>query len=639
MSLLVVSLLFPLCYPLSREPIRAPSAPFSSASTANRDCIVVGAGLGGLSAALHLSTTYNRSVSVLESHPTSLGGVAHTFKLKVPNTPTHRYAVFDSGPSLISGLSKPSANPLRQVMDCNGVDMPEMVNYDGWMIHSGGTSQSQGTQKDGWISYKFKTGADPNTLTPHFSSTIAEKFSSSSAAAFDKLSHKILHSKASIYTSSKQIPPMALRGDKYAGWGLKSYAIRVLSIGPTMGNALTSSWQKFMQPLLPPPSPERTFLQNHFDYLSFALSGFASERTQAAPVAYMCGDLHLPGAVLDFPKKGGALGPIVDAISTKIKSNPENTVELGKTVTSLVLSGPEARAVGVILADGTERLSNEGVVLNIPIWSIPKILEESISRLEAHEDSDSENSALPAAKMHLEQAKRLSSAMPKSGSFMHLHLCVPADDLPSDLECHHSVIFDWSRGIEADQNMVIISIPTVFDKSLAPDGFHIVHAYTAACDSFESWEKFIPRDSESYGNNAYIAPASDYCDDPEYIKLKDEKADALWKAVEQVIPDVRVRAKHESSVCVVGTPLTHRRFNRRSSGTYGPGVTKGSDTWNLLSANSLKIPGLTLCGDVCFPGIGLPGVAASGTIAANTMVGVREHSKAVSKLRKLGHIQ
>ena len=55
---------------------------------------------------------------------------------------------------------------------------------------------------------------------------------------------------------------------------------------------------------------------------------------------------------------------------------------------------------------------------------------------------------------------------------------IDASGLPSDLECHHLVINQW-QDLEAPQNVCIISIPSVFDKSLAPPGKHTIHAYVA----------------------------------------------------------------------------------------------------------------------------------------------------------------
>jgi len=46
---------------------------------------------------------------------------------------------------------------------------------------------------------------------------------------------------------------------------------------------------------------------------------------------------------------------------------------------------------------------------------------------------------------------------------------------------------------------------------------------------------------------------------PEYKKLKEERSQILWRAIEKAIPDVRSRVK----LSLAGTPLTHARFLRR----------------------------------------------------------------------------
>lgn len=47
---------------------------------------------------------------------------------------------------------------------------------------------------------------------------------------------------------------------------------------------------------------------------------------------------------------------------------------------------------------------------------------------------------------------------------------------------------DWSRGVDADQNVVLISIPSVHGKGLAPPGKHVLHAYTPGTEPFGLWE-------------------------------------------------------------------------------------------------------------------------------------------------------
>jgi phytoene dehydrogenase-like protein len=90
------------------------------------------------------------------------------------------------------------------------------------------------------------------------------------------------------------------------------------------------------------------------------------------------------------------------------------------------------------------------------------------------------------------------------------------------------------------------------------------------------------------------------------------------QALERFIPDVRQRAE----LVLVGTPLTHERFLRRHRGSYGPAISAAGGTW---PGNSTPVPGLTVCGDSCMPGIGVPAAAASGMMAANSLAPVWSH--------------
>ena len=79
-----------------------------------------------------------------------------------------------------------------------------------------------------------------------------------------------------------------------------------------------------------------------------------------------------------------------------------------------------------------------------------------------------------------------------------------------------------------------------------------------------------------------------------------------------------------------GTPLTHKRFNRRYKGTYGPRLRAGKESFPY--PKDLGIDGLLMCGDSVFPGIGVPAVAASGANAASSSVSVWEQLKMLDKL-------
>jgi len=112
----------------------------------------------------------------------------------------------------------------------------------------------------------------------------------------------------------------------------------------------------------------------------------------------------------------------------------------------------------------------------------------------------------------------------------------------------------------------------------------------------------------------------------EYRKLKEQRAEVLWKAIEIFIPDVRSRVK----VNLVGSPLTHMRFNRRYKGTFGPSNQPSN---KLPYPKFDSISNLYLCGDSIFPGIGLPAVASSGANAASSTVPLTKHLEMLEHLK------
>lgn len=215
--------------------------------------------------------------------------------------------------------------------------------------------------------------------------------------------------------------------------------------------------------------------------------------------------------------------------------------------------------------------------------------------------------------------KQSVDTLPACRSFMHLHLgfdatgtqarvsaCAHGSTGLDGLQMHHIVVNAWAPGVDAEHNVVLISIPSVEDPALAPAGKHSLHAYYPATEPYEPWAA-LQRGSA------------------EYAAFKEQRARGLWEAVERVVPDIRQRVEVE----LVGTPRTHERFLRRHRGSYGPAVRAGA---GVLPGPSTPVPGLLCCGDSTFPGIGLPAVAASGTIAANSLVPVWTHWQLLEEL-------
>ena len=119
--------------------------------------------------------------------------------------------------------------------------------------------------------------------------------------------------------------------------------------------------------------------------------------------------------------------------------------------------------------------------------------------------------------------------------------------LPGSSDLIVDLYHDSKIDITVPGNTCMISIPTVWDATLAPPGNHAIHAYTL--EPYEGWE---------YGEL--------------YQQKKQERSQSLFQALEKIIPDLRSRIVLES----IGTPLTHARFLRRYQGTYGPAIAAGS---------------------------------------------------------------
>lgn len=70
---------------------------------------------------------------------------------------------------------------------------------------------------------------------------------------------------------------------------------------------------------------------------------------------------------------------------------------------------------------------------------------------------------------------------------------LPSQCLPtSALDIHHIVVNDWEVGVDAPQNVVLLSLPSVLDPSLAPAGAACLHAYTPGTEPAHLWEGLRP---------------------------------------------------------------------------------------------------------------------------------------------------
>lgn len=434
---------------------------------------------------------------------------------------------FDSGASFYCGLSDAhSVNPLRQVLAV--LEEPvAAIPYDPFGH------------------YHF-----PDATLPvygnleKYRSAIAN-ISPQGAIELVELEERFLK----LYEGLRGIPTLALRSDwKLAPLLLSRYLPSLLKLLPNLGMIQASVGDLMDQTVRDP------WVRRLIDLECFLLSGLKAHGTIAPEVAFMFGERT--NSVIDYPIGGS--GAIVDALVRGLKKWG-GSLRLGTHVEKILVESGKVR--GVRLRNG-EELKSAIVISNATIW-------DTYSQL-------------------LDPLPNTQDALktPAIESFMHLHLGIRAEGLEG-LTGHHVVVHD-DRDITIPGNTCMISIPSVWDATLAPDGHHVVHAYTL--EPFEGWVR-----------------------DAEYEQKKHERSQSLFRAIERIIPDLKSRIVLE----LIGTPLTHARYLRRYQGTYGAGIPAGQ---GLFPSCYTPIQNLYRVGDSTMPGIGVPAVAASGILCANTLV-------------------
>lgn len=509
------------------------------------DVVIIGSGIGGLSAAALLSH-YGYSVAVFESHYAP-GGAAHGYS--VYNKEVDGIFIFDTGPSFFSGLNSnypaKTSNPLRTILDVIE-ETVECIPYTTFGL-------------------KFPEGDFVHSPKFGTSGGIVDQVSGTSAV---NEWNKLMQAMETLSKAVDAMPTAALRSDigvaLTAGMFLPNFA----KTNPLENLKLTSPFSR----VIDGAGVTDGFIKNWLDLLCFCLSGVPSSGTITAEMAMMMGEFYDADAIMDCPV-GGAKS-IVDALVRGIEKKG-GSVHCNSHVEEICVEN--GQAVGVRLKKNPNEMisAKKGVVSNLSVWDLMK-------------------SKIVDTSHFPEKFVTEKNATPTCPSFMHLHVGfkITKEEL-SKLQAHYIFMEDWTRGVTDEENCALVSIPSVHDESLAPSNYAVLHIYTPATERYDRWQN-IQRNS------------------PEYNILKEERSLFLWKVLEEIIPDIRQRTVHSQ----VGTPLTHERFLRRHRGTYGPAIYASDGSFPFPST---PLKGLLLCGDSCFPGIGVPAVAGSGLIAANSV--------------------
>jgi len=297
-------------------------------------------------------------------------------------------------------------------------------------------------------------------------------------------------------------------------------------------------------------------LLKFIDMECYCWSVVPASQTPAINAGMVFSDRHYGG--INYPKGG------VGQIAQKLVEGLEKAggeIKYKARVTQILLE--KGKAVGVKLADGTEYRAKR-IVSNATRWdTFEKLLSPA---------------QMPATE------KRWQQRYKKSPSFLSLHLGVKAEVLPLGTECHHIFLENWDD-MEKPEGTIFVSIPTLLDPDLAPEGHQIIHAFTPSW--MEDWQGLSTQ---------------------EYREKKEAAAARLIRRLETIFPGLTAGLDYQE----VGTPRTHRRFLGRDNGTYGPIPRRKLAGLLGMPFNRTAIPGLYCVGDSTFPGQGLNAVAFSG---------------------------
>ncbi len=493
----------------------------------NFDVIIIGSGIGGLVTASQLAAK-GAQVLVLEKYIIP-GGSGGSFKRKG--------YTFDVGASMIFGFGdKGYTNLLTRALKdvdekCETIPDPVQLEYH--------------------LPNNFSISVDKNY----------DQFISKLSASFPEEKDgikKFYDTCANVFKCLDSMPLLSIEDPSYLFKVFFKSPLSCLGLARWLPVNAGDVARKFIK------DPE---LLKFIDIECFCWSVMPALKTPMINAGMVFTDRHVGG--INYPK--GGVGKIAEKLVTGIEKLGSK-IRFKANVTKILLK--DDKAVGVKLSNGEEIFSNI-IVSNSTRWDTFGLKDKKKGLITSKNVPKSEY--------------KWSETYKPSPSFVSIHLGVNKNLINNHFNCHHIIVDDWNE-LESEKGVIFVSIPTLLDPSLAPEGKHIIHAFTPS--SIDEWEGLSRR---------------------EYLQKKEEYFSFIVEKISSLLPNLVQNIDHKE----IGTPKTHRKFLGRYGGTYGPIPNQKLLGLLPMPFNTTKIKNLYCVGDSCFPGQGLNAVAFSGYACAH----------------------
>ena len=494
---------------------------------ANYDAIIIGSGIGGLVTASQLAAK-GAEVLVLEKYIIP-GGSGGSFKRKG--------YTFDVGASMIFGFGdKGYTNLLTRALKdvnekCETIPDPVQLEYH--------------------LPNNFSISVDKNY----------DQFIDKLSASFPKEKEgirKFYDTCSNVFKCLDSMPLLSIEDPSYLLKVFFKSPLSCLGLARWLPVNAGDVARKFIK------DPE---LLKFIDIECFCWSVMPALKTPMINAGMVFTDRHAGG--INYPKGG------VGTIAEKLVSGMEklgSKIRYKSNVTEILLK--EGKAIGVKLSNG-EKLYSNIIVSNSTRWDTFGLNDKK--------------KGLIAIKNVPKREYKWSETYKPSPSFVSIHLGVEKNLISNNFNCHHIIVENWDE-LESEKGVIFVSIPTLLDSSLAPEGKHIVHAFTPS--SMSEWEGLSRK---------------------EYLQKKEQYFSFLVEKISTILPNLEENIDHKE----IGTPKTHKKFLGRYEGSYGPIPKKKLLGLLPMPFNTTKIKNLYCVGDSCFPGQGLNAVAFSGYACAH----------------------